>query len=97
MPYEAFRREADGTFGSSGLGLSAPHTATSSTGRKNTPGPPVLPIDRISGFGMFNFNPVPYAAGESSTYSVWLKSDREMPVALSLYICNGSALSRTSP
>ena len=93
MPYEAFRREADGTFSSSGRVHRSAYRYFIDRTEKHS-GRQSFRIEGFPGFGMFNFNPVPYAAGESSTYSVWLKSDREMPVALSLYICNGSALSR---
>lgn len=93
MPHEDFRREPDGSFQSAGRTLHSVFRYFIDRSEKHS-GRQSFRMEGFPGFGMFNFNPVPFITGESSTYSVWLKSDREMPVALSLYICSGSALSK---
>ncbi len=45
-------------------------------------------------YGRLHFNPVPYRAGEPTSFTAWMKADRPMHVDMGLFLANGCAASR---
>ena len=46
-------------------------------------------------YGRLLFNPVPYRAGESASFTAWMKADRPMRVEMGLFLANGCAAVKT--